>query len=162
MRTHIEKLIEARDALKEEGIHSFRQATIDGIDARIDEELAEEKRLTALKTTNYEQKVNGLIGEQDYASLDLYITDTLKATEARIWELQEEKAKVCAEQMSLIPWIDSLMEFRGLTELSRKAVVIMIDYVYIYADKTVDVHFRYEEETKDLFLTAQGRSRKVG
>ncbi|WP_303837914.1 hypothetical protein [Ruminococcus flavefaciens] len=52
--------------------------------------------------------------------------------------------------MNIIPWIDSIMQFRGTEELTRKAVIMMIDYVYIHKNKTVDVHFRYQDEINDL------------
>ena len=150
IRVQIEYLVRARDRLKAEGVTSYRGDTIQKLDAEIEKVLKEEKRFMNLKTHLYEDKVNGIVSADEYKELDRHFTESLTAVEGRIAQLQAERERVSTEQMNIIPWIESIMQFRGLEKLSRRAVIMMVDYVYIHKNKTVDVHFRYQDEIRDL------------
>ena len=150
IRVEIEYLVRARDKLRSQGVTSYRGETLRKLDADIAEILNEERRYMNLKTHLYEDKVNGIVTVDEYKELDRHFTESLTAVESRIAEMQEERNRVSSEQMNIIPWIDSIMQFRGTEELTRKAVIMMIDYVYIHKNKTVDVHFRYQDEINDL------------
>ena len=150
IRELVEFLIKVRPLVEKDEDAQYRKRSMDAIGKRINEALDEEKHIMDLKTKLLEDKANDLIQKGEFDEMNAYFTESLEAAEKKIKELQDEKNRMFAEQKNLLAWIDSAMEFRGLKELTRKAVVVMIEYVYIGEDKRVDIHFRYQEQLDDL------------
>ena len=150
IRMEIEYLIRARDKLKASGVTSYRGETLAKLDAEIEEVLKEERRFMNLKTHLYEDKVNGIVSAEEYKDLEQHFSESLREVEEKIAALQEKRNAICNEQMNIIPWIDSIVQFRGIEKLDRRVVVMMLDFVYVHKNKSIDVHFRYQDEIKDL------------
>ena len=112
--------------------------------------LKEERRFMNLKTHLYEDKVNGIVSAEEYKDLEQHFSESLREVEEKIAALQEKRNAICNEQMNIIPWIDSIVQFRGIEKLDRRVVVMMLDFVYVHKNKSIDVHFRYQDEIKDL------------
>lgn len=46
--------------------------------------------------------------------------------------------------------MDSFLKYREITELSRDIVITLIDKIYIYEDKRIDVQFNFRNEFESL------------
>ena len=63
---------------------------------------------------------------------------------------EKEKQKLIDDRYLLIPWIESLREYRGFTELTRKMLVAMVEDIFVFEGGKVRVTFRYADQIADL------------
>jgi hypothetical protein len=56
---------------------------------------------------------------------------------------------VVTGRIRLQPWIDNLKKYKNLTELSREAVVSLLDRVIVIDSKTIKVVFLFDEEIQE-------------
>mgnify|MGYP002623416038 FL=1 len=157
IRELVEFLVRVRPMIAQDTDATYRKMRMDAIGERISAVVDEEKHLMALKTRLLEDRAHGMIPNTEYDEMSRYYTEALEDAERKIRELQDEKSRMFAEQKNVLAWMDSAIEFRGLQELTRKAVVIMIDYVYIGEGKSVDIHFRYREQLADIKRMMESR-----
>ena len=156
----IEYLVRARAAFEKSGKTSYREDSIKRIEAKIDEQVRQEKRLMDMKAGLYRGLSKGNLPQEQYKHMEAHYTGLQKNVEEKIRELQEERNRIFKEQMNILPWIDSIMKFRNLKELTREAVIMLVEFIYIHKDRTVDVHFRYHDEITDLLSTTMKRVMK--
>jgi hypothetical protein len=77
-------------------------------------------------------------------------TQRLRKAEDEVERLQREKQKLIDDRYLLIPWIESLREYRGFTELTRKMLVAMVEDIFVFEGGKVRVTFRYADQIADL------------
>ena len=160
IRMQIEYLVRARAAFEESGESSYREDSIKRIEAEIDEQVRQEKRLMDMKAGLYRGVSKGNLPPEQFKHMEAHYSGLQKNVEEKIRELQEERNRIFREQMNILPWIDSIMKFRNLKELTRESVIMLVDFIYIHKDRTVDVHFRYHDEITDLLSTTMKRVMK--
>jgi len=51
-------------------------------------------------------------------------------------------------------WIETFKKNRNITELSRKVIVSLIEWIYIYSGSRVEIRFRYQYEYERAMLFA--------
>ena len=50
------------------------------------------------------------------------------------------------------PWVERLLENGVITELDRATVVELIDKIYVYEDKHIEIVYKFSEEFDGLFI----------
>ena len=160
IRETVEFLVAAYPVIEKDEAAAYRQATLDAIAERMREAQEEEKRYMALKARLAEDRAGGLIREDEFAEMDRYFSEMLEKAEGQICELMRERGEMPDGRKRLLKWITAAMEFRGIEKLSRKAVVTMIDYVYIGESRRVDIRFRHQDQIDDLRKTMKGKGAK--
>ena len=59
-------------------------------------------------------------------------------------------------------WIMQFIKFQGITELTREAVVTLIDRIYVYEDKRIRIEFNYRNEIAAYQEILQKTAKEVG
>ena len=72
-------------------------------------------------------------------------TGFIEAAEAAVRKLNEQRTEILSGSTDR-SWIEQYVRFQGITELTREAVVTLIDKVYVYEDKRIKIDFNYRDE----------------
>ena len=71
-------------------------------------------------------------------------------TRDTILSSMDKKKQIMSGQIRLQPWVENLKKYRNITELSRSAVVALIDRVIVHKSNDIEVVFLFEDEMKSL------------
>ena len=98
----------------------------------------------------YKDMVDGVVSRVEYNDLHNRFDRSRKAVEETYNKLLEKKNLILSGQVHLQPWVESLKKYRNLTELSRSAVVALIDKVIVNDSKDIRVVFSFEDELQSM------------
>lgn len=108
----------------------------------------EENREYRLKL--YESMVDGIINHDEYVQLRQRYTRRIEEAQLSVTQANEELEKINAGLAATGTWMDSFLKYHELTELSRDIVVTLIDKIYIYEDKRIEIQFNFRSEFNSL------------
>lgn len=155
IRMKVEELLEITEFLEEADRMPGKRHAVTVIDTQIKALLEETARFRNLKTHLYQDKVEGLISLEEYTEMDRRFSEKLTAAEDAIEKLQEKRAAVLSEELLLMPWLESIRQYRNIRELSRKVLVALVDRIDVFEGHRMEVHFRFEQEVRELLEMAQ-------
>jgi len=150
IREHIEYLALVGEKLKYKEIMPSRNLAMTSVDEKIHEALEELNYCRNAKTMAYEDRVGGVLDQDGFVQITEMYTARIKKAEDQIEWLQGEKRKLIDDRVYLIPWIESVKEFRGFTELTRRMLVTMVEDIFVFEGGNVEVTFRYADQIADL------------
>jgi len=150
IREHIEYLSLVGEKLKNKELTPSRNLAMTSVDEKIHEALEELNYCRNAKTMAYEDRVGGILDQDGFVQITEMYTARIKKAEDQIEWLQGEKRKLIDDRVYLIPWIESVKEFRGFTELTRKMLVTMVEDIFVFEGGNVEVTFRYADQIADL------------
>lgn len=134
------RMIEVVDSLPEQ------QRGILNYDAQVVRLKEEIERCEGFKLKLYENLQQGVISQEEYFLFKKSYTDKIEGAKKSIQKLQEEREELLDNSRERFQWMDVFKRYANLQELDREAVVELIEAVYVYSDKKVEVSFRYADE----------------
>ncbi|PWJ48104.1 recombinase family protein [Faecalicatena contorta] len=91
-----------------------------------------------------------ILSQQEYNRLRGVYESKITSYQMEIVKMQE-LIKGYAEHMEEVyEWLKHLAEYQNITELDRKVLLYLIDWIYIYKDKSIKVVFKYKDELQEL------------
>lgn len=103
----------------------------------------------------YESMSDGVISHDEYVQLRQQYTNRIREAESSVSQLKEELDHISKGMGNQGTWMDSFLKYNEITELSRDIVVTLIDKIYIYEDKRIDIQFNFKDEFEDLKAFAE-------
>ena len=150
IREQIEYLLVVGEKLKETKDIPTRELALTSVDEKLREVLDEIAFCQNGKTQVYEDMTAGVLDKDGFREMMEMFTQRLRKAEDEVERLQREKQKLIDDRYLLIPWIESLREYRGFTELTRKMLVAMVEDIFVFEGGKVRVTFRYADQIADL------------
>lgn len=98
----------------------------------------------------YESMVDGMINHDEYVQLRQRYTHRIEEAELAVSQLKADLENVSAGLGNSGTWMDSFLKYHEITELSRDIVITLIDKIYIYEDKRIDIQFNFRNEFEGL------------
>ena len=138
------------EKLKETKDTPTRELAMTSVDEKLREALDEIAFCQNGKTQVYEDMTAGVLDKDGFREMMEMFTQRLRKAEDEVERLQKEKQKLIDDRYLLIPWIESLREYRGFTELTRKMLVAMVEDIFVFEGGKVRVTFRYADQIADL------------
>lgn len=108
------------------------------------------ERYGDLKAKLYRDMVEGLIDRKQFNELNARFDQSRSKVEKSLRNVEQQEQVLINNQLRFQPWVENLMKYRDVTELSRSLVISTIDRIIVNAADDVEVHFKHEEELNDL------------
>lgn len=150
LQNHIRVVVEMRKCLEFIEKLPFRQINLKKAEERflrVDEEIC---RYRKLKITLYEDMKDGIVTKEDYM-------DISGQYEQRILDAEQAKEQIHKEIDTLMGnstdeqrWMKDFIQYRNITQLTRVAAVEMIEKIYVYEDKKIEVEFLHAQDFEAL------------
>ena len=111
--------------------------------ARREEEL---ERCENFRAKLYEALSEGLIDRDEYGAMRRRYSEQIDAARESIDALQRRRAEQLSPAGEVRSRLDTLLKYRGAGELTREAVVMFIDRVYVCDGGRIRIDFNFRDE----------------
>ena len=68
----------------------------------------------------------------------------------KLGELEKKVKKNKQSDVLDLPWVQHLLEYKEITELTREIVVEMIDEIQIFENKRIKIRYNFSNEYENL------------
>lgn len=107
------------------------------------------------KSRLYENLVEGMITKEEYASYKVKYTRQAEEIKAAITALKEKLKDVLENKSERNRWISHFTQFESMETLDRKALIHMVQSIWVRGKNELDIRFNYMDEyEKALRLAA--------
>jgi len=136
----LESLLEAvdREAVGKELVKKYT-VQINENERRLDQ-------VNRFKSGLYENYIKGILSKQDYKAFKAKYSEDSNIIEAAIARLKADLDDALNNRGERLQWIEHFKQFSDLKELSRKAVVQLIQSIRVINKKTIQITFNYEAD----------------
>ena len=117
---------------------------------RLDRKQAEAGRYQRLLLSLYESLMDGMISQEEYREMKKNYAALRAEAEEQAGNMQEEIGRVMEEEVNGCGWMDQFKKYRNITGLDRVIVVTLIDRIFIYRDKHVEIAYNWQDEFRWL------------
>ena len=139
-------IVEMDQLVQEIDTQTAGNLRVKGLDIKIAQKNADLDRLQEYRTKLYESLVEDLIDRNEYNKMRQKYTVQIQETEESIRKLTSQRESVLSSPDIDRSWVMQFVKYQDIKELSREAVVTMIDRIYVYEDGRIKIDFNYRDE----------------
>ena len=164
LQKQIQYIISLAGLLKMADTAPLRKAGAKKIQERMESRKREADRYRRLMESLYENMVDGIITREEYHQLKKNYSELCSEAEKQTEGLQEEMVRTLESSVDGNGWMDQFKKYGNITELDRTAVVSLIDRIFIYRDRRVDIIYSCQDELRlldETFAQVQGSDGKA-
>ncbi len=111
----------------------------------------------------YENLISGNLTKQEYTYHKQKYTRRADELQASIAELRKKAEDAQAGLEGQSAWMERFLQFEGMEELTRTAVVQLIQSIRVVSKKELEIKYNFDDEYRELMeLLASAPSRKAG
>lgn len=140
----IERILEIVDEQAGERI------AVQNVDRQLEKLAQEIEYHGSMKAKLYKDLVDGVLEKADYLDLNERFEKSRKDAESKYNKLLNKREQIMSGELYLQPWVENLKKYRNITELSRSAVVALLDRVIVHNSDDIEVVFLFEDEMKNF------------
>ena len=119
-------------------------------DSLIDKLEEEIRRCKRMKLKIYEDLTDGVITKEEYSSFRNQYTTRLEEKEAALERTRREKKDASVSGGDERTWVTLFQQYENINELTRRALMALVDKIYIYEGHKVEVSFKYGDEYRRI------------
>lgn len=93
---------------------------------------------------------DGVLGKQEYLYIKERYDSKALELEYQLSLAREEKARADRRTQRISDWMQALMDYRQSKKMDRLLVEKLIDKIYIFSDKSVEIQFHFKDEFKEM------------
>lgn len=157
VQAHIAAAMDMADALTQIDNLSWENRELEKIKAKISfqEEIIDKNR--RLKTSAYEDFHSQFITREEYKAFSAQFDQKIKEATETIMRLTSERNSVMGGLAEQQGWLSQFKQYENIQELTRSAVVSLIDFIRIREDKDIEVQLMHYDRFASImeFLAEQ-------
>lgn len=150
LQKQIQYIISLAGLLEMADTAPLRKAGAKKVQERMDSRKREADRYRRLMESLYENMVDGVITREEYHELKKNYSDLCSEAEKQAEGLQEEMVRTLESSVDGNGWMEQFKKYGNITELDRTTVVSLIDRIFIYRDRRVDIIYSCQDELRLL------------
>ena len=146
IQAHIQSVVSLEELLDSISEEQVNRELISGYREQIADNEVKLDEARRFKATLYENFVGGLIGKKDYQDLKGRYTARAEQAQRAIDLLREEIEKAVNNNSDRLRWTQHFKAFSTMTELDRRAVIAMVQFIRVVDKENLEITFRYKSE----------------
>ena len=150
LQKQIQYIISLAGLLEMADTAPLRKAGAKKVQERMESRKREADRYRRLMESLYENMVDGVITREEYHELKKNYSEFCSEAEKQAEGLQEEMVRTLESSVDGNGWMKQFKKYGNITELDRTAVVSLIDRIFIYRDRRVDIIYSCQDELRLL------------
>ena len=150
IRNQIDVVASVDDILEKVNSDARYQNRKDNLANEIRKVKAQIERLTSLRSSLYDDYIEQLLTEQEYLYAKAKYEKEEDALKDRLNELLLQQKKYGQTYSYENRWLSSFRAFRDEKELTKEMVSALIETVELYADRSIQVNFKFRDEYEEL------------
>ena len=155
---YIRAVIDLQDLMEMTDTAPLRTAEAQKVQRQLDMKRSELERYNRLLMSLYESLTDGIINKEEYMRLKQRYTEQGAEAEKQLMALQDVLTNIQEHGSASLGWMNDFREHQNITMLDRETVVTLIERIFIYDDKRVEITFRWHDEFEwqsDILRRAQ-------
>ena len=150
LQKQIQYIISLAEFLEMADTAPLQKAGAKKVQERMESRKREADRYRRLMGSLYENMVDGVITREEYREFKKNYSELCSEAEKQAEGLQEEMVRTLESSVDGNGWMDQFKKYGNITELDRAAVVSLIDRIFIYRDRRVDIIYSCQDELRLL------------
>ncbi len=161
LQNHIASILDIEQILSFINTLPMQQEEIRKIDTQLLMKQEEIEKYKNLKVSVYEDLKSGVIDAEEYREFkDIYGKRCEEAQQAAE-RLEQDRNTILAGKGANSIWVEDFKRNRNITELSRKVMVSLIEWIHVYPGNRVEIRFRYQYEYERALLFAENAKKLI-
>lgn len=152
LQNHIASILDIERILRYIDTLPMKQEEVRKTDTQLLMKQEEIEKYKTLKVSIYEDLKSGVIDADEYREFKGIYGKKCEEAEQAAGRLQQDMALILAGKGANSLWIETFKKNRNITELSRKVIVSLIEWINIYSGSRVEIRFRYQYEYERALL----------
>ena len=155
---YIQAVIDLQDLLELTDTAPLRTAEAQKVQRQIDMKRGELERYNRLLMSLYESLTDGIINQDEYMRLKQRYSEQNAEAEKQLLALQDVLSDIQEHGSASLGWMNEFREHQNITSLDRETVVALIERIFVFDDKRVEITFRWHDEYEwqaDILQRAQ-------
>lgn len=158
LKAHIANVLDTGRILEYIDTVPFQELEIKELERQKEAKEQEIGRCRELRDMLYEDLKDGIVSKEDYAELYEGYNSRRKKAEETVRKLRNEIQNVLEAKTDKYEWLRYFKEYQNISELSRMAVVELVDRVKVLDKNHVEIDFNFE----DCFQSALRQIQSAG
>lgn len=150
IRSQIDMVASVDDILRKVNSDASYENRKDNLANEIRKVKAQNERLTSLRSSLYDDYIEQLLTEQEYLYAKIKYEKDEVALKDRLNELLLQQKKYDQTYSYENQWLSSFRAFRDEKELTKEMVAALIETVELYADRSIQINFKFKDEYEEL------------
>lgn len=164
IQTQIQLAVSLDDVLqtlREKNVKAHRSSRLEAMLQRKEQERTS---IAQCRLDLYPDWKGGILSKEEYLALKEKFDRQLEQADQAISNIRAEIGRYRAATDAENPFIRYFLKYRNLTELTREAIVALIEMIYVHEGGTITIDFKYQDEYQRLLdlLEEQDASTKAG
>lgn len=146
IQQYIQHVIHIEDILSYIGTMDLTPEKVASCDKDIQRKYQELQRYSRLQMALCEHWASGVIDEEEFTEFKSVYEEESRKLEDQITYLKGEIERTAKNWEAGKNWIAQFKEYENVKELDRVMLVLLVDQIYIYEDKRVEIIFRFQDQ----------------
>lgn len=159
VQLQIEQVVELSELLKYISELPADENKSKRLDEEIRRQTEEAERLEKRKLRLYEHFSEGIISKDDYRRMNELYSKEIKKIDNVLQNRKKEK-QALQNSSEKQRWMKLYQQYHTVKELDRRLVVTLIDRIYVYEDKRIEIVFRFRDEYNSLLALLEQTASK--
>ena len=87
-----------------------------------------------------------MITKSEYTEFRNAYTARIEEKSETVERLKKEQAQAATTGMTNRAWVQAFAQFKNISELDRRVLVALVDRIFIYESKAIEIQFKYRDE----------------
>lgn len=140
---HIDLLIDTEEIIDKVNKSEYQNTKKENIENMIKSKQNEISKISNFKRTLYEDWKNADITRDEYLEYKQKYEQDIERIKKIIINLQNQKEKTVNRKNE---WIENFKVHKNITELDRNIITELIDYIEVYENNKITIHFKFMNE----------------
>ena len=159
IRKQIECVLDFDDVLRYAISLSYKEREVQKLNAGLALREDEIKRYQALKLSVYEDFKDGILDKQEYTDFNALYTAKLVCAQTAVCKLSNDIESIMSGNSETQKWIEEFSKYRNITELTRKALVSLVERITVSEGGVIDITFQYSDKFQAIIELVSRMSR---
>ena len=161
LQNHIASILDIEQIISFIDTLPMQQEEIRKIDTQLLMKQEEIEKYKNLKVSIYEDLKSGVIDAEEYREFKgIYGKKCVEAQQAAE-RLEQDRNTILAGKGANSIWVEAFKKNQNITELSRKVMVSLIEWIHVYPGNRVEIRFRYQYEYERTLLFAENAQKLI-
>lgn len=161
LQNHIASILDIERILSFIDTLPMQQEEIRKIDTQLLMKQEEIEKYKNLKVSIYEDLKSGVIDAEEYREFKGIYGKKCEEAQQAAERLEQDRNTILAGKGANSIWVEAFKKNRNITELSRKVVVSLIEWIHVYPGNRVEIRFRYQYEYERALLFTENAKKLI-
>lgn len=161
LQNHIASILDTQHILHYIDTLPMQKEEIQKIDTRLMMKQEEIEKYKNLKVSIYEDLKSGVIDTEEYREFKEIYGKKCTEAEQAAGRLEQDRNTILSGKGANSIWVETFKKNRNITELSRKVVVSLIEWIHVYSGRRVEIRFRYQYEYERALHFAENAKKLI-